>query len=78
MNMNSRQPNAIVVNDDPVQLRLASTLLQKDGIKVFSCRSVEEALPALNSCEKIDIVVTDLHMPGIDGWRFCRLLRSPD
>ena len=28
------------------------------------------ALPAL--------VVTDLYMPGIDGWRFCRLLRSPE
>lgn len=78
VNTNNRQPSAIVVNDDPVQLRLASTLLQKDGIQVFSCRSVDEALPTLNSYEKIDIVVTDLHMPGIDGWRFCRLLRSPD
>ncbi len=76
--MNNRQLNAIVVNDDPVQLRLASTVLQKDGIKVFSCQNVEEALLALNSCEKVDIIVTDLHMPGIDGWRFCRLLRSPD
>jgi len=24
------------------------------------------------------LVVTDLYMPGIDGWRFCRLLRSPE
>jgi DNA-binding response OmpR family regulator len=26
----------------------------------------------------VDLIVTDLHMPGIDGWRFCRLLRSPE
>jgi len=25
-----------------------------------------------------DLVITDLYMPGIDGWRFCRLLRSPE
>ena len=25
-----------------------------------------------------DIVITDLYMKGIDGWRFCRLLRSEE
>lgn len=74
----SRQPTAIVVNDDPVQLRLASSILQKDGVQVSSCQSVEEALLLINANPQIDVIVTDLHMPGIDGWRFCRLLRSPE
>lgn len=77
MNSN-RQPSAIVVNDDPVQLRLASSILQKDGFDVFPCKSADEALQVISERHQIDVIVTDLHMPGIDGWRFCRLLRSPE
>lgn len=69
---------AIVVNDDPVQLHLTSSVLQKDGLRVFSFLNVEEALQFLGQRHPVSVVVTDLHMPGIDGWRFCRLLRSPD
>lgn len=70
--------NAIVVNDDPVQLHLTSSVLQKDGLRVFAFPNAEEALQFVNQRNPINVIVTDLHMPGIDGWRFCRLLRSPD
>ena len=72
------RPTALVVNDDPLQLRMTSALLQKDGLDVIAHQSVEEALRTLNQHRGVDIIVTDLHMPGIDGWRFCRLLRSPE
>ncbi|MFI5281442.1 MAG: ATP-binding protein, partial [Gemmatimonadales bacterium] len=42
------------------------------------CAGVEEALTSLQDDSDVDLIVTDLHMPGIDGWRFCQLLRSPD
>jgi signal transduction histidine kinase len=74
----SEHPTALVVNDDPVQLNLTSAILQKDGLQVFSCRSVEEALPYLTPRNRINVIVTDLHMPGIDGWQFCQLVRSPE
>jgi signal transduction histidine kinase len=74
----NHQPSAIVVNDDPVQLRLASSILQKDGLDVLACKGADEALQAIGEHQQIDVIVTDLHMPGIDGWRFCRLLRSPE
>jgi CheY-like chemotaxis protein len=35
------------------------------------------ALAAINPANPPDLFVTDLNMPGIDGWRFCRLLHSP-
>jgi len=74
----SGQPTAIVVNDDPVQLRLTSSVLQKDGLQVFPFLTAEEALQLISQRNPVDVIVTDLHMPGIDGWRFCRLLRSAD
>jgi PAS domain S-box-containing protein len=52
-------------------------LLEKDGLRVVHCQSAEEALDILDERGTVDVIVTDLHMPGIDGWRLCQLLRSP-
>jgi len=68
----------LVVNDDPTQLRLLTSILQKDGLQVLSCESAEEGLALMQASGAPDVLVTDLHMPGIDGWRFSRLLRSPE
>ena len=70
-------PTALVINDDPSQLHLMAALLEKDGLRVVPCQSAEEALTILDERGAVDVIVTDLHMPGIDGWRLCRLLRSP-
>lgn len=72
------QPVVVVVNDDSAQLRLAVALLVKEGVATVPCESAEEALRVLNLLGSVDAIVTDLHMPGIDGWRLCRLLRSPE
>ncbi len=71
-------PTALVVNDDPSQLRLISAVLEKAGIHTRTCAGVEEALTSLHADAAVALIVTDLHMPGIDGWQFCQLLRSPD
>ena len=75
---NRKRHKVIVVNDDPFQLRMESKVLEKDGLNVLSCQSVEEAIRILNQQGPVDAIVTDLYMPGIDGWRFCRLLRSTE
>ncbi len=74
----AHRPSVIVVNDDLSQLRLASALLEKDGMDVTACAGAEEALQILCERGPVDVIVTDLHMPGIDGWRLCRMLRSAD
>lgn len=69
---------ALVVNDDPSQLRLISAVLEKANIQTRRCSGVEDALGSLQSDPGVALIVTDLHMPGIDGWQFCQLLRSPE
>jgi len=71
-------PTIVVVNDDLSQLLLAAKLLEKDGLRVRPCRGAEEALAVMREQGPPDAIVTDLYMPGLDGWRFCRLLRSPE
>ena len=69
------KPIALVVNDDPFQLRLTTSILTRDGYEVLSCLDAEEGLTQLSQ-RGADVIITDLYMPGIDGWRLCRLLRS--
>ncbi len=70
--------SVFVINDDALQLAFLSRNLESEGLKVRCFVSAETALHAMISDGAPDLVITDLHMPGLDGWRFCRLLRSPE
>ena len=78
MNSMETKPAAIVVNDDPTQLAILAGLLVKAGIEAHAFAEAEAALITMDPARPPDLIVTDLYMPGIDGWRFCRLLRSPE
>ena len=71
-------PRILVVNDDPVQLRVLTQLLIKDGKEVIACTGGKEALSQLNTIKSVDLIITDLYMPEINGWKLCRLLRSAE
>ena len=73
-------PVAVVVNDDSTQLALLAGLVTKAGLSPRAFTGAEEALADMTATGSPlpALIVTDLHMPGIDGWRFCRLLRSPE
>lgn len=73
-----KKRSILVVNDDCVQLRMITGVLERDGFRAVPCSSAEQALALLGeAAERPDVIVADLHMPGMDGWRFCSLLRSP-
>lgn len=69
---------AVVVNDDITQLSMLSGLLRKTGLDPITFQSAEAALTTMGQEPVPALIVTDLYMPGIDGWRFCRLLRSSE
>lgn len=69
---------AVVVNDDPGQLRLIAGLLQRYGMEVESYLRPERAIRELQRRGPVDLLVVDLHMPVLDGWKFCRLVRSEE
>ena len=75
---NDRPQFAMVVNDTPTQLAMLAWKLRKAGIEPRMFDGAEAALAALDGEHPPSLIVTDLYMPGIDGWRFCRLLRSPE
>jgi two-component system cell cycle sensor histidine kinase/response regulator CckA len=58
----------LVVDDDPLALDLIELMLAPLGYKVLMATSGEEALQLAESREeKIDLLLTDMIMPGITG-----------
>ncbi len=85
--LNPSLPFAVVVNDDRTQLNMLSWLVRKAGLEPRVFTGAEAALEEMKADAQEGagvqgvlpaLIVTDLYMPGIDGWRFCRLLRSPE
>lgn len=58
----------LVVEDEPSVRRFTSSLLERLGYKVLSCESGEHALAlAKDYSEAIDLLLTDVVMPGLQG-----------
>ena len=68
--------NKVLVVDDSVHMRQLITLVLKDeGYDVISAENGREALLKLDGSD-IDIVITDLNMPEMDGIEFVKQLRN--
>lgn len=67
-----------LVNDELVQRNRASLWLRNAGFTVWAFESAAAALEGMTGSRLPDVIITDLFMPGIDGWRFCRLLKSAE
>jgi DNA-binding response OmpR family regulator len=65
----------LLVEDDPSIGNLVRAYLERDGFAVVWLRSGEEALLEL-ARQKIELVVLDLGLPGIDGFEVCRRIRA--
>ena len=69
--------NVLVVDDDPIQLKIAEDMLGRRGIFCTTCMNVHEVVAALENSE-YDLVLTDVQMPNTDGFGLLRLLRNSD
>ncbi len=71
----SPQYHLLIVDDDPDLLQLITTKLQSEGYACSVASNVENAL-AMAREQHFDLVVSDLLMPGIDGFAFIEVLKA--
>ncbi len=64
----------LVVDDAPVNLKLADILLRKEGYDVRAVPDAEEALKALHHFRP-KIMLVDIQLPGIDGLELTRRIK---
>ncbi|PYV05031.1 MAG: two-component system response regulator [Acidobacteria bacterium] len=62
-------PTVLIVEDEPKMLRLLELNLADEGYTTRSAASAEAALSLLRQ-ESVDLVLTDLRLPGMDGLEF--------
>lgn len=65
----------VVIDDDPVNLRVCSRMLEREGVTMVPCRSFEEVAKLL-STRAFTGVITDIQMPDINGFDLCKRLRK--
>ena len=64
----------LVIEDNPIDSKLARAVVQMSGHDSFAHSSAEGALEVLRSYQP-DVILLDLNLPGTDGIGFARELR---
>ena len=73
MDVNAR----ILVAEDEIHLRrLISSVLESSGYSVDTVANGAEAWDRLRQDPDIDLILTDLHMPGVDGFELLRRVQG--
>ncbi len=65
----------LVVDDDPILRKVLSSFLKQRGYQVELAVSGDAALEIWQDCQP-DIIISDVNMPEMDGFEFCRNLRA--
>ncbi len=65
----------LIVDDSPMMLHLLDRVLSAGGYEVRQARNGSEALELMME-DCADFVITDWHMPSMDGMELCRKLRG--
>jgi two-component system OmpR family response regulator len=73
--MNTTQDHILVVDDDPEIRQLLRTYLEKNGLRVTTVGDGNGMWMALDR-SRVDLIVLDLMLPGVDGMELCRTLRA--
>jgi two-component system, chemotaxis family, response regulator PixH len=64
----------LIVEDSPSELELMSHFLKESGFNVIKANGAKEALQKAME-QKLDVVITDVVMPGMSGFELCRALK---
>lgn len=67
----------LVVEDSPTQAEQLRYILDKHGYRVEVARDGNAALAMING-ERPELVITDIVMPGMNGYELCRRIKSID
>ncbi|CAK1768946.1 ATP-binding protein [Vibrio crassostreae] len=69
----------LIADDDPINRLLFAKQLKRFGLKTVIVKDGQEAMEELENSETlVDIIITDCHMPNMDGYQLTEKIRSLD
>jgi two-component system cell cycle sensor histidine kinase/response regulator CckA len=69
-------PCVLLVDDEPVIRSLFARSLRDQGCHVLEAGDGAEAIETVAAVDRVDLVVTDIRMPKVDGILLAKLLRG--
>ncbi len=70
-----KKPRLLIVDDESINRQVIHEMLADIGFSIFEAANGEEALNFMQQ-QAIDVVITDLQMPVMDGYAFIKALRE--
>ena len=68
--------SVLIVDDDFRNIYSLSVILEQEGVIVYTADNGQEALDLLNKISSIDLVLTDVMMPVMDGYELIKEIRN--
>jgi two-component system chemotaxis response regulator CheY len=72
-------PKHILIVDDSKTVRnLVAFTMKKEGFKVTTAEDGLDGLEKLYSLDKVDLIISDVNMPRMDGFTYIKTVREQD
>lgn len=68
-----KKGNILIVDDNPTNIQVASSLLEKNGYDTEYALESQSAFAWLNKMS-FDLILLDVMIPGLDGFEICRII----
>ena len=75
MNKNESIKKILMIEDEPAFLRMMKKRLEFEGYEVVSAQNGLDGLSTARR-ENPDLIILDIMLPGIDGHKVCRMIKS--
>jgi CheY-like chemotaxis protein len=66
----------LLIDDNEAALEVVALMLSSEGHTVLPASNGRDGLARLEAGDSVDLVLTDLHMPDMNGWDIVRAVRS--
>ena len=67
--------NILVIDDDPMLLNIVKEMLERNGVNCKTCATAKEVVKAMRN-QDYDLLLSDIQMPGTNGFDLLALLRN--
>ncbi len=70
--------HVLIVDDSKTVRNLVAFIMKKEGFKVTVAEDGLDGLEKLYAAGKVDLIISDINMPRMDGYTFIKTVREQD
>lgn len=67
----------LIADDNPDNLKVLTEILSGEGYNVRVAKNGEQVIKSINA-SPVDLLILDIHMPVMDGFEVCKIIREDD